>query len=171
MEVKKTGRIDHSANTHDDQIFSYLLALYVWYYGKNLKELFNIDKRDLTTDQDEIDEIITFEDKKNEIILDLNRDIDSPIEKSLADAAKASGILYHDWEKKEALKDEIALKQILMYKPGREAYLRKYNMTEDQLPKDDDFDEIDIGLYGSVFEDLDMLTDSYYEEDEYRYEQ
>ena len=27
LEVKKNGRIEHSANAHDDQIFSYLLAL------------------------------------------------------------------------------------------------------------------------------------------------
>lgn len=58
MEVKKTGKVEHSANSHDDQVFSYLMALYVWYDGKNLAENFHIIKNTLKTDQDEdIDEL------------------------------------------------------------------------------------------------------------------
>ena len=44
LEVKRNGKIEHSNNTHDDQVFSYLIALYVWYEGKNLMELYGIDK-------------------------------------------------------------------------------------------------------------------------------
>lgn len=34
---KKSGKIEHSDGNHDDSLFSYLIALYVFYYGKNLQ--------------------------------------------------------------------------------------------------------------------------------------
>ena len=36
LEVKKSGKVEHSDLTHDDNLFSYLMALYVWYEGKTL---------------------------------------------------------------------------------------------------------------------------------------
>ena len=45
LEVKKNGRIEHASNAHDDQIFSYLLALYIWYEGKDLMERFGLQKQ------------------------------------------------------------------------------------------------------------------------------
>lgn len=32
----RTGKIEHAKGFHDDSIMSYLIGLYVWYYGKNL---------------------------------------------------------------------------------------------------------------------------------------
>lgn len=52
LEVKKNGRIEHSANAHDDQIFSYLMALYVWYEGKDLMERYGLQKSTIQTDED-----------------------------------------------------------------------------------------------------------------------
>lgn len=52
MEVKNSGKVEHSEKTHDDQVFSYLMALYVWYDGKNLMENFGIQKDSLKTDQE-----------------------------------------------------------------------------------------------------------------------
>lgn len=57
METKKSGKVEHSDHTHDDQVFSYLMALYVWYDGKDLAENFGIQKNTIKTDEDiEIDE-------------------------------------------------------------------------------------------------------------------
>ena len=53
MVVKKSGKVEHSDNSHDDQVFSYLMALYVWYDGKNLAENFHIMKNTIKTDADE----------------------------------------------------------------------------------------------------------------------
>ena len=50
MEVKKSGKVEHSDKTHDDNVFSLLMALYVWYDGKNLVENFGIRKSTLRTD-------------------------------------------------------------------------------------------------------------------------
>jgi hypothetical protein len=62
MEVKKSGKVEHSDKTHDDQVFSYLMALYVWYDGKNLAEHFHIIKNTIKTDQDEDIEELDIED-------------------------------------------------------------------------------------------------------------
>lgn len=62
MEVKKNGKVEHSDNSHDDQVFSYLMALYVWYDGKNLAENFHIIKNTIKTDQDEDFEELEIED-------------------------------------------------------------------------------------------------------------
>ena len=57
LEVKKNGKVEHSDLTHDDQIFSYLMALYVWYEGKNLREVFGIEKSGIKTEED-VDDIM-----------------------------------------------------------------------------------------------------------------
>ena len=62
MEVKKNGKVEHSQNSHDDQVFSYLMALYVWYDGKDLAERFHIIKNTIKTDQDEDIEELDIED-------------------------------------------------------------------------------------------------------------
>ena len=57
MTVKKNGKVEHSDNAHDDQVFSYLMALYVWYDGENLAEKFHIVKNTIKTDaEEELDE-------------------------------------------------------------------------------------------------------------------
>ena len=62
MVTKKNGKVEHSDNSHDDQVFSYLMALYVWYDGHNLAENYGIMKNSLKTDTDhELDEV-TLED-------------------------------------------------------------------------------------------------------------
>ena len=62
MEVKKNGKVEHSQNSHDDQVFSYLMALYTWYDGKNLAERYNIVKNTIKTDEDEDIEEVEIED-------------------------------------------------------------------------------------------------------------
>lgn len=59
MELKRNGRIEHSAATHDDQVFSMLMALYVWYNGTNLTERYGLRKTTIRTDED-IDEAMDF---------------------------------------------------------------------------------------------------------------
>lgn len=62
MQIKKNGKVEHSDKSHDDQVFSYLMALYVWYEGKNLVENFGLRKSTLKTDTDEDIEEFNFED-------------------------------------------------------------------------------------------------------------
>lgn len=53
MEVKKNGKVEHSLKSHDDQVFSWLMALYVWYDGENLADRFHIWKSTIKTDDEE----------------------------------------------------------------------------------------------------------------------
>ena len=62
MQVKKNGKVEHSDRSHDDQVFSYLMALYVWYDGHNLIENFGVRKTTIKTDADEDIESIEIED-------------------------------------------------------------------------------------------------------------
>ena len=163
LEYKKNGRIDHSSNTHDDQIFSYLLALYVWYYGVDIRERYGIQKNNLVTDQDSIDEVVTFEEKKESILDDMGL-IDTPIDTQLKEMHKAKGMLYHEWEAKEKEKDEAALKDILMFRPAKEAYMRQYNMTENDIEMYTR-DNGEGWFYQSIYSDLD--DDSIFDEDHY----
>lgn len=58
MQVKKrTGKVEHADGAHDDQVFSYLMALYVLYMGNDLMERWGIQRAVVKTDEDkEIEE-------------------------------------------------------------------------------------------------------------------
>lgn len=83
MEIKKNGKVEHSSNSHDDQVFSYLMALYVWYDGKNLAENYHIMKNAIKTDQNEDIEELEIEDSlESNTKVDIQNytiDEDSPI--------------------------------------------------------------------------------------------
>lgn len=86
MEVKKNGRVEHSDTSHDDQVFSYLWALYVFYEGKNLAENFGIQKNTIKTDED-----VEIEDS--------SIDKDEALEKIDIDTTDDSDINYKEKEK------------------------------------------------------------------------
>ena len=77
---------------------------------------------------------------------------------------KAKGMLYHEWETKEKEKDEAALKDILMFRPAKEAYMRQYNMTENDIEMYTR-DNGEGWFYQSIYSDLD--DDSIFDEDHY----
>lgn len=76
MEEKKNGKIEHSVGNHDDQVFSYLMALYVYYHGKDVAEIFGLRKYNVVTDdysendeEFEIDDEIKNKTRANPLIL------------------------------------------------------------------------------------------------------
>lgn len=50
MVVKSSGKVEHSDKSHDDQVFSMLMALYVWYFGHNVMQNFGIQKNVIQSD-------------------------------------------------------------------------------------------------------------------------
>ena len=149
MEVKKNGRIEHSTNTHDDQVFSYLMALYVWYYGKNLAEDYGIQKTTLRTDQDLDEAVIGIEENLTDI-KDTIEDIDNEIvESQLEVLNKTNVIMFEDWMRSEMQKDQEAMNKILQTKVGREAYARKYNIDVNDVS-----DNSVYSIPASVFNDF-----------------
>ena len=151
LEVKKNGKIEHADNAHDDQIFSYLMALYVWYYGKNLMENFGLDKRMIHTDAEEDVEVdpLGENDEYEDIVGAVETESDGEVEAQITYLTSNKAILYNEFLENEKAKDEKALKDILRTKVGRQAYSEKYHI---------DVNDIDVGamyqIPDQVFNDM-----------------
>ena len=148
LEIKKTGRIDHSANSHDDGIFSYLYSIYPLYYGKNVRENWHIDIPTLRTASDEAQEI--FQDytatESVAIVKDIeNLDNDEMITEQLSKLDKTK--LYNQFLAEQKAENDRAMAEILRTKIGREAYSRQFNMNPDQL---DNMDQNGYDMLGVI---------------------
>lgn len=138
LELKKTGRIDHSANSHDDGLFSYLYSIYPLYYGKNVRENWHIDIPTLRTADDEAQEI--FQDytatESIGIVRDIeNLDNDDMIKDQLSKLDKTK--LYQQFLAEQKAENDEAMNEILKTQIGRDAYSRQYNINKDQMSIDD----------------------------------
>lgn len=134
LEVKKTGRIDHSAQSHDDAVFSYLLSLYPLYYGKNVTENWGIRIPNLQTEQHEAEEPIfqSFEATEG---INISSDLEGMhgrVEQQL-NALNDGSMLYKDWLEQQRQEDQEALQKILSTPVGRQAYSKKFNKPLDEL--------------------------------------
>lgn len=161
LEVKKNGKIDHSVNTHDDQIFSMLMALYVWYYGKNLTENFGIRKGTIKTDED-LDEEIKDWSVGTEFIGDTIEDFyindeestKHEVKKFIIDSKKSMGKTFNEFSKEQQLKEQEFLKQYLSTKVGREAYAKMSNIDVSNLEEkyNNGLTEIPNEIFKSFYE-------------------
>ena len=128
LEVKKNGRVDHSSTGHDDQIFGLLMALYVWYYGKNVRENFNIKKETIRSDEDYQESVLDQE--KSTAVVDIlgTYEESEEVQEQIETITKGFGITNEQFIAKQLSKDEEALQWLLRTnKIAREAYERKYN--------------------------------------------
>ena len=138
MEVKKSGKVEHSANTHDDLVFAYLMAMYMWYEGKDLKEHFNITKTTIKTDESIDEPVYGLDENLGDITEELrdasrNDDASNDYVNDLKKFAAAHGKLYQEWALAEQAKDQAALKKMLRNKAAREAYAKEYNISKEEL--------------------------------------
>ena len=132
LEYKKNGRIEHSVNGHDDQIFSYLMAMYVWYEGKDLTERYGLQKVEIHTDDDDDDRIDIDNDWTD--ISDSIGENSEMVQEQLDILQGNKTLLYNDWLAEEKAKDEAALNSLLHTKQGQDAYMRAYHIDQDDLP-------------------------------------
>ena len=135
LEVKKNGRIEHASNAHDDQVFSYLMALYVWYEGKNLMENFGLDKGTLYTDNND-ETYLGLEETYKDIVEELEVEEDSDLNLELGYLKNASSISFKEWQEREMAQDQAALQQMLRDKRAREAWAKKNHMDLDSINQD-----------------------------------
>jgi hypothetical protein len=137
LEVKRNGKVEHSDLTHDDQIFSYLMAMYVWYEGKNLRETFGIEKFGIKTEEavDDIVDLATSEDFGDitEEILYATKDENDKFESDMAELNKAKGMMLDEFMAAQRKKENDRLKIMLQNPVMREAYARKYGVPADDL--------------------------------------
>lgn len=146
LEVKRNGKIEHSALTHDDQIFSYLVGLYVWYEGKNLRELFGIEKSSIKT-EDDIDEILDMGIDEN--MTDITQEIEyinrsdddrgNEVQKQMGEMQKAVDTLFGEYMMKQRKQETALLREMLQNPVVREAYARKYKINPDDVSIDDEY--------------------------------
>ena len=141
LEVKKNGKVEHSDLTHDDQIFSYLMAMYVWYEGKNLRENFGIQKFGIKTEEavDDVLELSSVDDVSDitEEIAYVNRDKQDEYEKQMADLQKGKGIMFSEFVANQRKKEDEQFKLMLQSPVVREAYAKRYGIKADTIAIDD----------------------------------
>jgi hypothetical protein len=160
MEIKRSGKVEHSNSTHDDQVFSMLLALYVWYEGVNLMERYGIKKTSIKTDED-VDELYTLPEDTVEIIDTFTEesDLDNDIERSLDAAIKAGGINLKDFIEKRRAEEEAIFNALMHTRQGQKAYRDTYNIPDD----------VDINLdgNGNVTDLATSVFAGFYSDDDY----
>lgn len=134
LEVKKNGKIDHSSNSHDDSTFSYLLALYPLYYGKNLKENWNIKIPSLKTAEDEAEEI--FQDFSATENINIIQDVqiaDNELINNQLKQMNDGTMSYQQFLNMEQEKNNMAMNEILNNPIGQKAYADKFNVPIESI--------------------------------------
>lgn len=138
LEVKKDGRIEHSSNTHDDQVFSWLWALYVYYYGGDLMRNWGITKHVLRTDADFEEAVTDIGEEQEDVVgnIDIvdNPDIQSQLETMEKSPGKKS---YQEFSKEEEAKDNAYLAKILADKNIRNTLNSKFKVMASEYSEND----------------------------------
>lgn len=133
MEVKRNGKVEHSASTHDDQVFSMLMALYVWYEGTNLAERYGIRKCSIKTDESIDEQLDYYNDDTVEIVDSFNQndELSQQVEDNLNAAIKAIGTPLDEFIKKRREEEREYLHNLINTPLGEIAYRQEYNIPKD----------------------------------------
>ena len=150
LVLKKNGKIDHSELTHDDQILSYLLGLYVWYEGKNLREYWGIEKSSIKTDED-IDDIMDLTTDVSKKGSDISKQLkrlystvdnkdSAKLEQDLMNLQKGQGLMFKNFIETTRKKEEEHLREMLRHEHIKEAYARYHGVPVEAVTADVDID-------------------------------
>lgn len=153
LEIKKGDRIEHSANSHDDQIFSWLMALYIWYYGKDLADTFGLKKSTIKTDQELDEAIFTIEEKYSNLMEEIELVGNDEIKEQLDTLTSVPSMSYSDWEKSEYVKDQEALQKILSTKLGKQAFSKQFNYDAKEF--ETTITTIPLSVFNDYYKDTD----------------
>ena len=133
LEVKKSGKIEHSTNTHDDQIFSWLWALYIYYNGGDLMNNWGITKRVLRTDADLEEAVVDIKEDKEDVLQELELVDDAEVNEQLEILNKSPGKKsYEEWMQEELRKDNESLNKLLSNKAVQKSLAERYHMIVPQ---------------------------------------
>ena len=144
MVVKPNGKVEHADDAHDDLVFSYLWALYVFYHGEDLATRFHLMKTEIFTDDhyDETSYILEEEYNEDEqidpnVFKDGTDKTAQMVEEQLKVLNSNNRITMEDFYKKQLAEEAAALEKIRATKPGREAIAAAYHIPEAHLEKQD----------------------------------
>lgn len=134
MEIKRNGKIEHSDSTHDDQVFSMLMALWVWYEGTNLGERYGIRKTSIKTD-DEVDEPIDyFNDDTVDIVGSFNTqdELAEEIENDIKAAIAAGGVAIDEFLERRSAEEKAQFESMVHTPLGEKAYRELYSIPKNE---------------------------------------
>lgn len=133
LEVKKSGKIEHSTNTHDDQVFSWLWALYIYYCGGDLMENWGITKRVLRTDADLEEAIVDIHEDSKDLVEELDFVDDEEVNHQLETLKGSIGnTSYEQWLVNEQKKDEECMNRLMQSKVVQRTMQERYHMPENE---------------------------------------
>lgn len=172
MEVKKNGKVEHSTKTHDDQVFSYLMALHVWYEGKDLAQRFNIKKNSIRTDQDLEEAVSSIDYDLADTSVCILDEIDYNDDDNATSVLKYIinnnvAIMNSDFIKEQEQKDKEALQTLLSNRTAKDAYIKKYNLDPDDLGFNTTINDINSNGIPDSFFDAFNDADEFGVEDNY----
>jgi hypothetical protein len=151
MVVKPNGKTEHADDAHDDLVFSYLWALYVFYYGEDLATRFHIMKTEIYTDDHYDETSYSLEEEYGEndnVDPSIFRDSEDVVSKLVEDQMKlikkSQTITFEDFYKKQIEEENNALNKIQQTPYGREAIANAYHMPIDYLEKQSSNGFVDI---------------------------
>lgn len=176
MEVKKNGKVEHSQNSHDDQVFSYLMAMRVWYDGIDIAERYGIRKNTIKTDEDIDIEQLSVEANQfggmspvdvDQMVSEMNGEDTSEVEDQLEYIKKASSYtLNKDFYEAKSKRDEECLQQLLSTNPeARRIYAERYHLDLNDATAgglvNNGFVDLPSELFGDteVMDDYDNIND------------
>lgn len=139
MVVKRSGKVEHSDNSHDDLVFAYLMGMYVWYEGKGLRENFHINKQSIRTEDDTVDDVVGGIDKERnytDIVEEMVMENDEAtvreeVKKQLKEMQAGMGYTYKQFIEQQRKDDYNELMRMLINPVVREAY-SKYSGTSEK---------------------------------------
>lgn len=158
LEVKKNGKIEHSSNGHDDQVFSYLLALYVWYEGKDLMSRFGIEKSSIKTeDAFDVDESLydksMIKDITTEMIIEDDDTDEIQQTVNLLSNTSISHAQFIENQHKESMRfmeELLRTNQLAL-----NAYCKKYNCSPEDLMQSSAYQTLSDDDFNSFYSDED----------------
>lgn len=162
MVVKPNGKTEHADDAHDDLVFSYLWALYVFYHGEELATRYHLMKTEIYTDDHYDETSYSLEEEYME-----GKDIDPSvfrtddvtseiIDSQMEIFNKTKTITFEDLYKRQLNDDAKALNNIKKTPYGREAISKAYHIPLEHLEKENKLGYVNI---------LDDINRDFYGED------
>lgn len=151
MVVKPNGKVEHADDAHDDLVFSYLWALYVFYHGEDLATRFHLMKTEIYTDDhyDETSYILEEEYMENDyldpnVFKDATDKTAQMVDEQLEYLKSTKRITMEDFYKMQEVEEQKALEKIRSSKPGREAIASAHHVPVEFLEKQEQMGYKDI---------------------------
>lgn len=133
LEIKRNGKIEHSSNTHDDQIFSWLWALYIYYCGGDLMNNWGISRRVLKTDADLEEAVMDIQEDSRDLVDEIDVLDNDEVNEQIETLNNAPGkMLYEEWMQAETARDDVAMNKLLANKAVQKSLADRYHIVVPQ---------------------------------------